>query len=619
MKKILYIILVLFAFCFTINHKVNAEENFDEDNINSISSSEIIPATTFEFMTFEELMNFYNAPITNEVNIKNSYYFSNFIMPEKYNQYDTCSLVSLSLLLGYYDTFYNGDFIDDLITYVDKECKTTTISAIYDGISDSSFQYKTWENNFTNNLPVPTKYFHDYLVDIAERNNIIEIKERQYSNGTTKVTCGGMSDFDSDQVLRKYLIENNISTNLLNLAWQTNVTSYFLLQLLEKNIPLRVLIKDYEFYYIQNGKIYGQKTSNTSHSIIAYGFIQNEYGTFLKTNFGYDNYGECYVNIDYVNSYSYYQYSGDHVCSNNYRFNYDTNNKNAVINMCPCKPYEYYFTHTGYTTDENGNEVHRFSYNLEPNITFSLKHVMKSSKASSTRHLKNCIFFEYCNESETEQHYTSNNKYEVSYNNPTDPSNSIGHYMFCSECKYIKFYNHSYVYNDSYSSNDTHRLECKCCYYIEEPHHYNIIGDDLNHRKICQSCQYVYEYHKHYIHNLSYNYDTDTTHTVNCSCGFISITDHSFENSICSKCNFEHTNHINYNYDSNGKSNHKVFCFCGNSHIEKHEFLTSGIGMRCKYCGYFTTDPIIVVNIPINNELMSNNHSKKEESEEENE
>ena len=53
MKKILYIILVLFAFCFTINHKVNAEENFDEDNINSISSSEIIPATTFEFMTFE--------------------------------------------------------------------------------------------------------------------------------------------------------------------------------------------------------------------------------------------------------------------------------------------------------------------------------------------------------------------------------------------------------------------------------------------------------------------------------------------------------------------------------------------------------------------------------------
>ena len=59
--------------------------------------------------------------------------------------------------------------------------------------------------------------------------------------------------------------------------------------------------------------------------------------------------------------------------------------------------------------------------------------------------------------------------------------------------------------------------------------------------------------------------------------------------------------------------------FCGNSHNEKHEFLTSGIGMRCKYCGYFTTDPIIVVNIPINNELMSNNHSKKEESEEENE
>ena len=55
MKKILFLILVLFAFCFTINHKVNAEENFDEDNINSISSSGIIPATTFEFMTFEEI------------------------------------------------------------------------------------------------------------------------------------------------------------------------------------------------------------------------------------------------------------------------------------------------------------------------------------------------------------------------------------------------------------------------------------------------------------------------------------------------------------------------------------------------------------------------------------
>ena len=79
MKKILFLILVLFAFCFTINHKVNAEENFDEDNINSISSSGIIPATTFEFMIFEELMNFYNAPITNEVNIEYSYYFSNFI------------------------------------------------------------------------------------------------------------------------------------------------------------------------------------------------------------------------------------------------------------------------------------------------------------------------------------------------------------------------------------------------------------------------------------------------------------------------------------------------------------------------------------------------------------
>ena len=205
MKKILFLILVLFAFCFTINHKVNAEENFDEDNINSISSSEVITAETFEFMTFEELMSFYNAPITKEVDVENSYYFSNFIMPVNYNQYDTCSLVSLSLLLGYYDTFYNGDFIDDWITYVDKEGKTKQILAIYDGVFDSSFQYETWENISTKYLPVATKTFHDYLVDIAERNNIIEIKEREYSDGTTDETCGGMSDFDSDQVLKKYL------------------------------------------------------------------------------------------------------------------------------------------------------------------------------------------------------------------------------------------------------------------------------------------------------------------------------------------------------------------------------------------------------------------------------
>lgn len=63
---------------------------------------------------------------------------------------------------------------------------------------------------------------------------------------------------------------------------------------------------------------------------------------------------------------------------------------------------------------------------------------------------------------------------------------------------------------------------------------------------------------------------------------------------------------------------HRLQCECGYYYIESHEVLTSGIGMRCKYCGYFTKDPIIVVNIPINNELMGNNLSNKKESEEEN-
>lgn len=549
-------------------------------------------------MTYEELSSFYNAPVDIDNEVENAFYFKNHIMKEEYNIVGTCSIVTLGYLLGYYDTFYNGNLVPNTILNNSTENNVSEILPLYNSLYTNNINFKSWKSFGSLNPPSPTIDFHNYLFDLAVTYNLIDLYEVLNDDGSVNIMSDGMSATATNILLQKYFEINNISNDLLTFYNPIYINENDILDLLDQDIPLQVSIEDYDYYCLDSEVPIGYKTSNSCHSILVYGYIKNEYGTFLKADFGYANMTNCFVNINHVTNFSYYLPTSEHVCSNNYHFLYEDTYE--VIDICPCHQLDYYFTHLGIFNDINNNEFHKFQYNFNTDIIIKQAHILnKFSNQNEVNHTTYCDFYDFCQFSIIASHnYKLGQEYRF-----IKELNIYGHYKYCLGCNFLNFYAH-----DSFYENNgfNHSLICRTCMMEEDfEHNFGFSGTYDNHFKFCEKCDYEFLGD----HNITYESYNEINHSLSCTCDYYELITHNYSTDlVCVDCGQVHSCHYFLKCIKKNNISHIKRCLCGYELTENHAFVDKGIGSICSLCGYLTSSPVIVFKQTKNNVCTFSNY-----------
>lgn len=137
--------------------------------------------------------NYYNnIPIpADAVVIPNAFYFQNLNKRHAWNELGSCTIVSMEILLGYYDTFYNDRIVEE-----HYECIAKENIGILDDIKN--FSQSPGVDNYLQN----DNDFHDYLCSIAKN----EIGDDPEENG--------MSTLNQINLLKNYFAKRNIDYKL---------------------------------------------------------------------------------------------------------------------------------------------------------------------------------------------------------------------------------------------------------------------------------------------------------------------------------------------------------------------------------------------------------------------
>lgn len=562
-----------------------------------------------------------NRLVKDEYNIKNSFFFENFFIDEEldFNSQGSCVIVATSLLLSYYDVFYNDNIIDDEVYYNGTTYLTSNNIAhdifANDDTSDSTnynikytdrFYIDTWGNTkykktgaceFDDlegvqwyNFAGPTKEFHDYLVEIAEDNGYF-------------APWDGMFVFNAKYLLDDYFEMKNFE----GVSTYTNFDDSNIINCLNNDIPVIIGATGYDYYnkcylkYDNESIIKGVNNSlQCSHSVIAYGYQKTSIGTFYHVNMGWANYFLEIDGVDYYNNYSdayispylmgfhtYIDASNlNHVCSNQYQL-YDKN-IDLVIPVCPCQTlnnnmnfvqYDDYFDYVDINND-NLYDIqfsHKFDdYNLY-NDEF---------------HLIKCRLYDECGQYKIEEHdFSLIGKY-----------NEERHYIKCRDCGYIKYESHLYK-DEEPNGIATHSQYCSICYdyYGTENHTFIYRGDDSSHIGICADCQYEQNIDNHEIQLTQHS---ERNHKFYCSCGYERYEEHFYnEELICTICSYAHNLH-SYNYSQYTNKKHLKTCACGVEEYETHSYVSDGIITRCRYCGYRTNGNVAINGNLVNDEIL---------------
>lgn len=593
MKKIISKSLIIFIclfLVFSFNNKqlsiIKAETLNSYDNV-------YIDDTKLEECSFTELKSVFDTENFIENEIKDSFYFKNFLLEEEYNYIGTCSIVSLSILLCYYDTFYNDNIVKDTITYVNRNGVELTINTMKNGEFDNCLDYQ-----YSNAALGPTKEFHDYLVDLMIRYNIKTLIPKCDLNGNyilndigeIEYVISGISQIEMNQIFEKYCLENNVDNNLLIFNNEIYLTGINMLNLLNSDIPLVLSIENYSYFYTQNGKVQGKKVINGSHSVVCYGYIETDNGILLKVHLGYDNDNiidkdnQFYINIDSVLSYSYYNFdfNNNHICSSNYEYN-NKYNSAFKVEICPCHDLNYYFDHS-FLTDSNNELIHKFVYKNNCDFSVEGKHELIYENNQMVSHSIKCVYFEYCNFIEVIYHNFNSECEQYSYDI------SEGHYYKCDDCKTTRLFDHTFDVESF--NNEKHRLICvPCVKRVLETHTSVFNGNIYNHYRYCDVCNDIFEEE----HTLLYNEYNTISHQIVCSCGFVDYENHEYNDDyICMKCNYIHSEHYFYDYDKINNSFHYKKCLCGYMVSEMHSFKDYLGSSKCLYCGFITSGNVLL-------------------------
>ena len=585
----LLIIFVITCICFFVCNRNNLIIRAETENI---STSAYFDDSSLEKCDLSELKSFFQTETFIEHEIENSFYFKNFDLEEEYNYIGTCGIVSIAMLLCYYDTFYNDNIVKDTITYIDRNGNEKNIYTMKNGEFNDCLDYRN-----SNASLGPTKDFHDYLLDLMLRYDIKDLVPECDINGNyvyddegnIKYVTGGLSEFELNSIFEMYCIENNIDQNLLTFNFNICLAGTQMLNLLDDGIPLELGISDYAYFYTYGGELKGEKIINGEHSVVCYGYVVTDNGIYLKVHLGYNNddiideMNQFYMHINSVVCYAYYSFDFDnnHVCSSNYEYK-NSSNSEFTVEICPCHDLNYYFEHK-FITDSNNNLIHEFSLKNNNDFSIEVDHEYYFENNQLLSHSKKCVYFEFCNCIEVKEH---------DYSDVTNIAYDIngGHYFHCADCKISKFIEHTNVIETF--NNQKHRFLCTICDFKYLENHSSIYNGNIDdHYRSCNVCNATFE-EEHTLNYIEYSF---TLHQIECSCGFVEYENHDYnENFICYYCDFVHSAHYYYDYDKVNNLVHYKKCLCGYVESERHVFKDFLGGSKCTLCGYITNGGVVL-------------------------
>lgn len=269
--------------------------------------------------------------------INNSYYFEH-LNKFPINYKGTCGLVALSMLLGYYDTFYNDAYIPQNLKYseeiydddnnlIEINQNMDVFNRVYiDNYSNSIFEYYS-----ENEMPGTTQAFHDYLFDkylitLFGLDWIYELVERGYP----------MTASNIEEVLYAYLTDNaydikaftkHYDKTLLN---DTNTIK----TLIDMGIPVLLTIIDYDYTISPNNINQLDLKLSSAHNVIAYGYKNDTFVVHMGWDSQNNKYNKVYLNKSFIYDFMAINYIGEHAHSKNF-YGYDEYTSEEV-GYCSC-------------------------------------------------------------------------------------------------------------------------------------------------------------------------------------------------------------------------------------------------------------------------------------------
>ncbi len=502
--------------------------------------------------------------------------YDGFFMPP--NPDGSCAYVAMSLLISFYDTYWNDRFVPNNLEWNNGVYNSSSDSLQRTFIeldeasawNDYSGSFKEFINNTNNQDTFLQPYLYSIgkskLYHLLEPNNF-GLNDQQMVNVLMDYlynTC----DFTTDEVTVNYLMASD------------DVLFAKMKEQIDKGFPVMFIGK----------KIADENAKNTSgttnegkigHVMIAYSVEQNEGVEDIKLHLGYSwDSPYAWVNTteyQYLNAIIWLEINENtlsHDCSDNY--------VDSVTGeeLCACQIYE---THPNHSS--NHYYVQKMDY---------------------SKHWQECCCGDIIEE---ESHNYSYTYY-----------NAIQHKATCDDCKYETIPTHTYVekanaskrwkecvcgdyiflhYHDfehiNYSESE-HLLSCTYCdYETLASHEYT---DYINENKQWQECVCGNTIINHY-HSFEYIYNSENDHVASCTiCSYamnithdyapksISSTQHQ-QTCVCGDTIGEAEDHYEAEYHSVSNFMHGVHCECGQLiHTETHSMTTVGLNNVCTDCGF---------------------------------
>lgn len=236
-------------------------------------------------------------------------YFETATYP--YNSMGSCGITAISLLLGYFDTYHNDNFVDD-------------------GMSDLVFMNKRVEshNNLSEIINMKpegvgtTDDFGEYLFE-----------NYMHYNELFATIFGGypMADMELKETMQDYIASRtSIAASSVThysgsiIYTHANPASY-----IEEDLPVILVLSKYDYQGNENGW----------HTVVAYGYDEGD-DVFL-VNYGWTSSYNAVILSDYT-VYAYYamKYTGEHVHSGNvvgyHHYSFLGTNYVSTLEVCGC-------------------------------------------------------------------------------------------------------------------------------------------------------------------------------------------------------------------------------------------------------------------------------------------
>ena len=531
MKKVMMLLLTtiivlannmaVFATCSKHENSKNVN-CIDKDDIINISTSSIIQddidsnTNTHNIIVGDGThIQDYNTYLNNNYA---TYYFSQLKNNMGENQIGTCSYVAMSMLLSYYDTYWNDNVIPE--NYEQNQINfNASLDISYNtespGIKSEKIyvDYMSYDEytNFAENETNKNNYFHIKLLDIGTKT-----LGKPYGVG-----AAGIND-----ILQYYLYTiQGFTSSELEIEYIPTVTfknkRQYIIDKVKDGIPIIVCALNLD--------------SEPGHTYIIYDYNEEEDELYCHAGWSHDEYIDQNSNTTSIYDYSHIPFShmkdtllcglisidikSGHSHSDNYVDSdgntycscyfschdeheciyYNQYNEEYHTYACDCNPIEENLFEHSWVYEDSNFGLHSIycgdcGYSVE-----SQYHTYEYTSINETYHRGICI-------------YCGNQTYQQMH----DFEEYCHCYEKCTMCEYIQqVIPHDYTYRYGTNENDTtdtHYAYCECNARIESPHSFVTIG-------MIDACEFC-AYQKGHQHSYTYTPCGDgETHRKSCACG----------------------------------------------------------------------------------------------------